>query len=84
MFDENILPEGCDPKLFNLTFELRSRKHEIEQYIESVSKKVELSNTNFNTAYAEFEIIENDLKQTLSELEAYQVKFFSTHFPIYL
>lgn len=73
MFDENILPEGCDPKLFALTFEMRSKRHEIEQYIESIRKKVEISNSSFNSAHAEFEIIENDLKQTLSKLEAYRV-----------
>lgn len=73
VFDESIIPEGCDPKLFNLTFELRSKRHEIEQSIENTKKELELSNKNLNLFYAELDDIENELKQTLNDLEAYRV-----------
>lgn len=73
MYDENVMPEGCDPKLFALTFEMRSKRHEIEQYIESVKTKLELSRKTLDLSSAELEIIENDLKKTINELETYQV-----------
>lgn len=73
VFDESIIPEGCDPKLFNLTFELRSKRHEIEQSIENTKKELELSNKNLSLFYVELDDIENELKQTLNDLEAYRV-----------
>lgn len=73
VFDENVLPEGCDPRLFSLTFELRSQRHEIEQSIENTKKKLELFNKNLSSAFSELDIIENELKQTLNELDEYRV-----------
>lgn len=73
VFDENVIPEGCDPRLFNLTFELRSQRHEIEQSIENTKKKSDLFNKNLNFALAELDSIESELKQTLDELEEYRV-----------
>jgi len=74
VFDENVLPVGCDPKLFALTFELRSQRHTIEQSIENNKKAVELLNKTLNLAYVELDVIENDLKENLKELEAYRVR----------
>jgi len=74
VFDENIIPKGCDPKLFNLTFELRSQRHKIKQSIENTKKKLELSNKNLALAYKELDISENELKQTLNNLEKYRVR----------
>lgn len=73
VFDESVLPEGCDPKLFALTFELRSQRHKIEQSIENIKKQMELSNKNLCLANTELDIIENGLKQNIDELEAYRV-----------
>lgn len=77
IFDESILPEGCDPKLFALTFELRTERHEIEQSIENTKKKIELSNKNLHIANAELVNIKNDLKEHIDELEAYRVSVIS-------
>lgn len=74
VFDENVLPEGCDPKLFALTFELRSLRHEIEQSVENTRRKLELSNKNLSSAHAEFDTSENELKHNLDELDAYRVR----------
>lgn len=74
VFDENVIPEGCDPKLFALTFELRSQRHEIEQSIESTKKQVELSNKSLSIALTELTTIENELKKKVDELEAYRVR----------
>lgn len=74
VFDENVLPEGCDEKLFALTFELRSQRHEIEQSIEKTKIKAELSNKSLCVAEAELIIIENEYKKSIDELEAYQVR----------
>lgn len=73
VFDENALPEGCDPKLFALTFELRSLRHEIEKSLENTRRKLEMSNKNLSSAHVEFDISENELKRNLEELDTYRV-----------
>lgn len=73
VFDENVLPEGCDEKLFALTFELRSQRYEIEQSIEKMNIKVELLNKSLSLAEAESNMIENELKKNIDVLKTYQV-----------
>lgn len=74
VLDENVMPEGCDPKLFALTFELRSQRHAIEQSLENIKKTVELSVKNLNLSYVELNVIEDDLEENLNKLEAYRVR----------
>jgi len=74
VFDEKVLPLGCDPKLFNITLELRSKRYEIEQTIEDNKKKMDVLNTRLSLTYEEFDAIENELKQNINELEAYRVR----------
>lgn len=74
VFDEKVLPLGCDPKLFNITLELRSKRYEIEQTIEDNKKKMDVLNTRLSLAYEEFDAIENELKQNINELESYRVR----------
>lgn len=76
VFDENVIPEGCDPKLFDLTFELRSQRQEIEQLLETTGKKVELLNKNLSLAHSELGVIENELTNNIDELEAYRVRIY--------
>lgn len=84
MFDENVLPEGCDPKLFNLTLELRSQRHDIEKSMENSKRKLEFFDKNLSLAYAELNTIENELKQTLDALEAFQVSYLFLQLHIYV
>lgn len=74
VFDENVMPEDCDPKLFALTFELRSQRHKIEQSIGNIKKKVEVSNKMLNVALAELDTINDELNKNQNELEAYRVR----------
>uniref|UniRef100_A0A2S2P1G3 WD repeat-containing protein 52 n=2 Tax=Schizaphis graminum TaxID=13262 RepID=A0A2S2P1G3_SCHGA len=74
VFDEKVLPLGCDPKLLNITFELRSKRYEIEKIIEDNNKKIDVLNTRLSLTYEEFDAIENELKQNINELEAYRIK----------
>jgi len=74
VFDEKVLPLGCDPKLLNITFELRSKRYEIEKTIEDNNKKIDVLNTHLSLTYEEFDAIENELKQNINELEAYRVR----------
>jgi hypothetical protein len=83
VFDENILPEGCDKKLFALTFELRSQRNEIELAIEKTKIKAELSNKSLSLAEAELIMIENELKKNIDVLEAYQVRSIPLEIQIY-
>lgn len=73
-FDENVMPEDCDPKLFALTFELRSQRHKIEQSIGNIQKKVEVSNKMLSVAHTELDTINDELNTNQSELEAYRVR----------
>lgn len=77
VFDENIRPEGCDPELFALTFDLRSKRHEIEQSIDTIKKKIESSNAVLLKAHVELEAIENEIQRTVQELEEHRVKIKS-------
>lgn len=74
VFDEKVLPIGCDPKLFNITLELRSKRYEIEKTIEDNKKKMDVFNAHLSLIYEEFDAIENELKQNINELEAYRVR----------
>lgn len=74
VFDEKVLPLGCDSKLFNITLELRSKRYEIKQTIEDNKKKIDVLNTRLSLTYEEFDAIENELKQNINELEAYRVR----------
>jgi len=73
VFDEKILPLGCDPKLFDTTLELRSKKYEIEQTIEINKKKMDISNAQLIIHFDEVEVIENELKEMQNELEECRV-----------
>lgn len=74
VYHESVLPEGCDPALFALTFEMRSKRYEIEENIKSEKMTMEASNKKLVIAYAELDTIENELKANLAELEEYQVR----------
>lgn len=74
VYHESVLPEGCDPTLFAFTFEMRSKRYEIEEHIKSEKMTVEASNKKLVTAYAQLDTIENELKKNLAELEEYQVR----------
>lgn len=73
VFDEKVLPLGCDPKLFNTILELRSKKYEIEQTIETNIKKLEISNAQLMITFDELDVIENELKEIQNELEECRV-----------
>ncbi|VVC33540.1 WD40/YVTN repeat-like-containing domain,WD40 repeat,WD40-repeat-containing domain [Cinara cedri] len=74
VYHENVLPEGCDPAIYALTFELRSKRYEMEKYIDSKRKIVESLNKSLLLAYAELETLENELKQNFANLETYRIK----------
>lgn len=74
IFDENVMPKGCDPKLFALTFEMRSNRYEIEQYISDMKKKVKSFHANLDIAIVGFEIVEDDLMKIQKDLEKSQVR----------
>lgn len=73
VFDEKIRPEGCDPELFALTFDLRSKRHEIEQHIDTIKKQIELSNAVLLKLHVELDAIENEIQKIAEELEQHRV-----------
>ncbi|XP_050423055.1 cilia- and flagella-associated protein 44 [Adelges cooleyi] len=74
LFDETVLPEGCDPKLFALTFELRSNRYEIEQFIESTYREVEVLKKTLSVELAELNVIDNNVLIKTNQLDAYRVE----------
>lgn len=76
MFDENVLPEGCDPKLFALTLELRSKRYEIEQFIDNVYNSVELLKKKLSSEYADLDIVNQELHVKIEKLDTYRVNFY--------
>lgn len=74
VFDENVMPKGCDPNLFALTFEMRSNRYEIEQYVNDTKKKVKSFMANLDTTIEGFEIIEDNLRKIQGDLEKSQVR----------
>lgn len=74
IFDENVMPKGCDPNLYALTFEMRSNRYEIEQYMNDTKKKLKSFMANLDTSIEGFEIIEDDLRKIEEDLEKSQVR----------
>lgn len=68
-FNENHCPKNCDQRLYDLTFELRHERHEIERVIKSKQVEVELLESDIETlsqcqAKAEKEFESNRAKLT--------------------
>lgn len=80
VFDDKVLPLGCDPKLYNTILELRSNRYEIEQNINDNKKKLDITYTHLSLTNAEFDIIENELKQNQNELHAFQVRMYYNNY----
>lgn len=76
-FDENVVPKDCDPKLHSLTFELRSRRHEIEQSISDLKQKLLTPKRMLSIAYNDLNIIHTELNQKQKGLEAFQVRNYT-------
>lgn len=76
LFDENIKPKDCEDRLYDLTFELRSKRHGIEISLEKIKNKLEKLNKKLSIAITEMDITKNKLEQTTEELETYQVRVF--------
>ncbi|XP_050529601.1 cilia- and flagella-associated protein 44 isoform X2 [Daktulosphaira vitifoliae] len=74
MFDENVLPEGCDPKMFTLTFELRSKRYEIEQCIENVYNSIDLLKKKLRVKYAELDVVNQELQIKIEKLDAFRIE----------
>lgn len=74
VFDENVKPEDCEQQLFELTFELRSKRHGIEQDIQQTKNKLDQSYKKLTIANAEKDFTKIKLEQTMVELETFQVR----------
>ncbi|KAF7286507.1 hypothetical protein GWI33_004914 [Rhynchophorus ferrugineus] len=66
--DINVCPKGCEPALFNLTVELRTKRHEIEQnereetrIMELAKKNIEIQNRKLGKLQSEYRECEKNL-----------------------
>ncbi|XP_056639556.1 cilia- and flagella-associated protein 44 isoform X1 [Diorhabda sublineata] len=70
--DLNVCPKGCEQAIFNLTVELRGKRHVIEQNIKELQRVIETINKNVELSNRKMRILQNQYKQSVDELEAYQ------------
>ncbi|KAL4703802.1 hypothetical protein ACJJTC_011602 [Scirpophaga incertulas] len=75
--DPNICPEGCEPIIFNKTYELRDTRHKYEQemiqqdhYIEMLYKDINAHNKVKNKMSAQLDKRKNDLREFMMEKQS--------------
>ncbi|XP_060530871.1 cilia- and flagella-associated protein 44 [Cylas formicarius] len=68
--DLNVCPKGCEPALFNLTVELRTKKHKLEQnekneirLLESTTKEIEINKKKLITLQNDYKLNEEKLEE---------------------
>ncbi|XP_026479521.1 cilia- and flagella-associated protein 44-like [Ctenocephalides felis] len=70
--DESVCPEGCDVNLYNLAFELRAQRHELEMKEKEEQRQIDLTNKEVNVMDKQIRVIEEALRVRREELAAYQ------------
>lgn len=71
--DESVCPKGCDPEIYNMTFELRSQRHAIELAIKEELKMLEMLKKEMEVHGKKVKVIEKNLQNSQEELETFQV-----------
>ncbi|KAK4886372.1 hypothetical protein RN001_002643 [Aquatica leii] len=70
--DENVCPKGCDPSLYDRTFELRTKRHGVELSIRDQRASVDALVKEVELKRKKLKGVEMLLKESQRELEAYQ------------
>lgn len=69
--DENVCPVGCERTLYDLTFELRTRRHEIEQSSKDELAAIETCKATIAKLNKQLKIVEMALKVRTDDLNAF-------------
>ncbi|KAK5643495.1 hypothetical protein RI129_007340 [Pyrocoelia pectoralis] len=70
--DENVCPKGCDPALYDKTFELRTKRHGVELRIRDLKAYIEAITKEIAAKGKKLKMIDKTLKDSQKDLEAYQ------------
>lgn len=70
-----MCPAGCDVKLYELTFELRSQRHLMENEANDENMSIENCRSNINAMNKSLKIVEVKLQKENDELSEFIVSF---------
>ncbi|VEN34308.1 unnamed protein product [Callosobruchus maculatus] len=70
--DLNVCPKGCEVAIYNLTVELRSMRHEVEQAVRDQKAELEVIKKNIDMANRQTSSLQNHFKASQRDLENYQ------------
>ncbi|XP_076652358.1 cilia- and flagella-associated protein 44 isoform X2 [Halictus rubicundus] len=74
MFDENICPPNCDKQLYEISFSMREERYKHEFEIKEEQKEIELLQKELDVDTKGLRIIENNLKSSQADLEAFMLE----------
>ncbi|CAG9822879.1 unnamed protein product [Phaedon cochleariae] len=70
--DLNVCPKGCEYAIYNLTVDLRSKRHDIEQAVKEQTRSLDTVKKNIELGNRKMNILQNQLKASQNDLETYQ------------
>ncbi|XP_017782969.1 PREDICTED: uncharacterized protein LOC108567166 [Nicrophorus vespilloides] len=70
--DENVCPKGCDPNIYDLTFQLRNQRHGVELEVRELTRKIDVHKKEFETYTKQAKILQSSLKRSQDELDTFQ------------
>lgn len=69
--DESVCPVGCDRPLYDLTFELRRRRHAIEQTAKDEHIEIDVCKATIDKLTKQRKVVEVELRTCSDELKTY-------------
>lgn len=70
--DETVCPAGCDRNLYDLTFELRSRRHGVEQMVRAENGAIDTCKQTIEKLNRARKVVEKELQIRTDEKQAFQ------------
>lgn len=75
--DESVCPNGCDSSLYELTFTLRSKRHQMEESVRNEQKSIENSRKEIDFLTTQIRVVEQELNVNKEKLASFRVNFFT-------
>lgn len=74
--DESVCPNGCDVKLYDLTFDLRTNRHQLEETVRNEQKSIETARKEIEFLTKQIKLVEVDLNVNKEKLASFRVCIF--------
>lgn len=71
--DESVCPNGCEANLYDLTFILRSKRHQLEDAVRNDQKSIENSRKEIEFLTKQIKVVEQDLNVNKEKLASFRV-----------